>query len=286
MNIVFLVEGAEEPVRYRRIDYQSLRENDHPRNTPYDYNFSYIRERPRNVRLAIDSNGMIRNMYDNGTRVGTAISYDATFDESINRHIPPIFTDGETIPIYVDNHRYAYHRDTLQLIGFMNPQGHLRIRSDIQAPNNRNEEMILPTDEIEGRIVGRGGNVFTYPTQTLETNNERIRIEYNRVIGTTGNNSIYILRQSTLDERGGRSDSNWEVEPRVWERINLDEIERFIPVLHSRETPYGWNHMGIIQIYLLLAEYSSYEPDRRYNDHAFRDTNDAEYNEMVRRMLR
>ena len=225
-------------------------------------------------------------MHNNGRRVGMAISYDPTFHESINRHIPPIFTDGETIPIYLDNHRYAYHRDTLQLIGFINQQGHLRIRSDIQAPNNRNEEIIQPADEIEGRIVGRGDNVFTYPTQTLETNNERIRIEYNRVIDTTGNNSIYILRVNTLYERGGgSSDSNWEVEPRVWERINLDEIERYIPEQHARETPYGWNHMGLIQIYELLARYSSYEPDRRYNDNAFRDTNDPEYNEMVRTML-
>ena len=279
-------EFEEGPVRYRSIDYQSLREEDHPMNTPYNYNFSYIRERPRNVRLAIDSNGIIRNMYDNGTRVGMTVSYDPTFHELINRHIPPIFNDGETIPIYLDNHRYAYHRDTLQLIGFINQQGHLRIRSDIQAPNNRNEEMIEPTDEIEGRIVGRGGNVFTYPTQTLDTNNEQIRIEYNRVIDTTGNNSIYILRQSTLDERtGGRSQSNWEVEPRVWERINLNEIERYIPNNHDPNRPYGWNHMGIIQIYQLLALYSSYEPDRRYNDNAFRDTEDPQYNEMVREML-
>ena len=42
---------------------------------------------------------------------------------------------------------------------------------------------------------------------------------------------------------------------RVWERINLDEIERYIPEQHARETPYGWNHMGLIQIYELLARY-------------------------------
>ena len=99
-------------------------------------------------------------MHNNGRRVGMAISYDPTFHESINRHIPPIFTDGETIPIYLDNHRYAYHRDTLQLIGFINQQGHLRIRSDIQAPNNRNEEIIQPADEIEGHCGKRRQRIY------------------------------------------------------------------------------------------------------------------------------
>ena len=47
----------------------------------------------------------------------------------------------------------------------------------------------------------------------------------------------------------------------------------------------GVRGMGLIQIYELLALYSSYEPERRYDDNAFRDTDDPQYNEMVRRML-
>jgi hypothetical protein len=275
---------TDTQTRYRRIDYQSLREEDHPRNTPYNYNFMYNRERPRNVDLAIDSNGIIRNMLVGGRRYNMAVEYDAPFNEFANRHVPPIFTHLESIPLFVDNHRYAYHRDTLQLLGFINHQGFLRLRSDIQRPIRINEEMIQPADEIEGRIIGRGGDVFTYPTQTIETNNRQTRIEYNRVVDTIGNNSIYILRIVESHERG-TSDSNWEVEPRVWERINLNEIERYIPAETAIERPYGWNSMGIIQIYNLLARYSSFEPDRTYDDNAFRDTDDPDYNEMVRRML-
>ena len=132
--------------------------------------------------------------------------------------------------------------------------------------------------------MGRGGDVFTYPTQTMETNNGQTRIEYNRVVDTTGNNSIHILRLIESHERG-TSGITWEIEDIVWNRINLNEIDRYIPEQHARELPYGWRTMGLTQVYELLAHYSSYEPDRRYDDNAFRDTNDPEYNEMVRRML-
>ena len=58
-------------------------------------------------------------MNDGGRRIARLDSYEARFNRSTNSTIPDnIFTDGETIPVFVDSRGYAFHRDTLQLLGF------------------------------------------------------------------------------------------------------------------------------------------------------------------------
>ena len=301
---------VQRPIRHRLIDYENLPESID--SYVYGIDNSITRRQWRDIHHILDEEGYIHDMNDGGRRIMELQGFETPFNRSINPNIPErIFTDGEMIPVLVDGPGYAYHRDTLQLLGFFTPQGQLRIITDIRPRINinqlrRHQRNNLPIplpirqtppiqpqetdDEIEG-IVGRDGDAITYPTQTLETNNERIRIEYNRVRFTSEQDPdryIYIFREIRFDERGGRSTSTWEVEGGNL----LNEIERIIEELNiwPNGRPDGMRRdgmrgMGLIQIYTLLAEYSSYEPDRRYNDHAFRDTNDAEYNEMVRRML-
>ena len=129
--------------RYRRIDYENLTE--HPPGASIVWNVNpetTIRQAiiESGINNVIDERGHIRNMNRNGITTTICGEFDMYFDLSANNfNNYGVFTQGQPIPVFVDGQSYAYHRDTLQLIGFINSRGRLVLRRDINPLINRNE---------------------------------------------------------------------------------------------------------------------------------------------------
>ena len=142
--------------RYRRIDYENLTE--HPPGASIVWNVNpetTIREAiiESSINNVIDERGYIRDMNRNGIRMEEAGEIDMYFDLSANNfNNYGVFTQGQPIPVFVDGQSYAYHRDTLQLIGFINSGGRLVLRRDINPLINRNE-LVQPGQRRTNRFL-------------------------------------------------------------------------------------------------------------------------------------
>ena len=167
--------------RYRRIDYENLTE--HPPGASIVWNVNpetTIRQAiiESGINNVIDERGHIRNMNRNGITTTICGEFDMYFDLSANNfNNYGVFTQGQPIPVFVDGQSYAYHRDTLQLIGFINSRGRLVLRRDINPLINRNE-LVQPGRRTTNRFL-------PIPLPAARMNNEAEQTALERAVQET-----------------------------------------------------------------------------------------------------